>query len=97
MVDEALTSMFSKYIDFANIFSKDLAAKLLQYIRINNHTINLFEDQQLSYKLIYSLKPVELKTLKIYIETNLANNFIKLCKSLAGTYILFVIKPNNSF
>ena len=33
--------------------------------------------------------PVELETLKTYIETNLANGFIKPSKSLAGTPILF--------
>ena len=38
---------------------------------------------------MYSLRPVELETLKAYIETNLANGFIRLSKSPAGAPILF--------
>ena len=44
----------------------------------------------------YSLSLVELKTLKIYIEINLAKGFIWLSKSLMRALILFVQKPNAS-
>ena len=40
--------------------------------------------------------PIELKTLKIYIETILANGFIWSFKSLAKAYILFNKKQNKS-
>ena len=89
IVKEALIKVFAEYSDFADIFYPDLMFKLLKHIGINNHTIKLVNGQQSSYKPIYILAPVELETLKAYIETNLANSFIKLSKSLAGTPFLF--------
>lgn len=71
-------------------------AKLLEYTGINKHVINLINSQQISYKLIYSLSFVELEILKIYIEINLANDFIMPSKSLAGTSILFIKKLNKN-
>ena len=52
--------------------------------------------KQPPYGPIYSLGSVELETLKTYIETNLANGFIRLSKSPADTPILFVCKPDCS-
>ena len=87
---ETPTKVSTKYLDFANIFSPDLAYKLPKHTRINNHAIKLVNSyQQPLYRPIYSLKPVELETLKAYIETNLANRFITLSKSSAGAPILF--------
>ena len=39
---EALTKIFDKYVDFADVFSPDLASKLLG---INNHAIKLVDSQ----------------------------------------------------
>lgn len=39
--DKALIVILSKYTDFVDIFSPNLAAKLSEQIRINNHFINL--------------------------------------------------------
>ena len=86
----------TKYFDFSNVFSLDSAAELLAYGGINNYSINLFQDKQLFYSLIYSLGPVELEMLKIYIKTNLANNFIRHSKLLTNTPILFVQKKYSS-
>ena len=63
---------------------------------MNEHTIKLEESKQPSFGLIYSLGPVELETLKTYIETNLANSFIRPFKSPAGVPILFDRKPDRS-
>lgn len=43
-VDKALISIFFKYANFLNVFSKDLIAKFSKNRKINNHTINLVED-----------------------------------------------------
>ena len=94
---EALTKVPAKYSGFADIFSLDLAFKLLEHTEINDHNIELVNDQQPPYGPISSLETVELKTLKAYIETNLANNFIRLLKSSAGTPILFEQKSDNFF
>lgn len=94
--DKTYTSVPSKYVNFANVFSKKLTAKFLKHNGINNHTINLIESQQPFYKPIYSRKLIELEILKTYIDINLAHNFIKLSKSPANASILFVKKLNNS-
>ena len=86
---EALTKVLAKYLDFADIFLPDLAFELPKHIGINDHAIKLVDGQQPSYGLIYSLEPIELKTLKAYIKTNLANGFIKPSKSSANAPILF--------
>ena len=44
----------------------------------------------------YSLKPVELETLKTYIETNIANGFIRSSKSSIGAPIFFDRKSDRS-
>ena len=45
---------------------------------------------------IYGLSKPELKTLKIYIEENLAKGFIRHSKSPAGSPILFVKKKDGT-
>ena len=42
---EALTKVFNKYVNFADVFSLDLASKLSKYTGINNHTIKLVSGQ----------------------------------------------------
>lgn len=58
------------------MFSKEKALLLLEQINLNEYAIKLEDEKQLSYKLIYSLDPVELETLKTYIETYLKIRFI---------------------
>ena len=43
--DKAPTFILSKYANFANIFFKKLAAKLLEHIRIHKYSINLIKGQ----------------------------------------------------
>lgn len=85
-----------EYLNFTNVFSFNFTAKLSEHSKINNHLINLKQGKQSLYRPIYSLKPMKLKTLKIYIKTNLASNFIRLSKSPAGISIRFVYKKNNN-
>ena len=54
------------------------------------------DDWQPPYGPFYSLGPVELETLKTYIETNLANGFIRSFKSPAKAPFLFDKKPDDS-
>ena len=94
---EAPTKVPAEYSDFADVFSPDLASKLPEHTGINDHAIELVDGcQQPPYGPIYSLGPVELETLKAYIETNLANGFIKPSKSSAGAPILFDRKSDGS-
>ena len=68
----------AKYADFVNVFLKKLAEVLPKYTKINKHAIKLEESKQPPYRPIYSLGPVKLKTLKTYLEKNLANDFIRI-------------------
>lgn len=78
-IDEAFISILFKYADFEKAFFTNLVVKLpMKYIEINNHAIILIESYNPFYRPIYSLKLVELETLETYINTNLANSFIKL-------------------
>ena len=86
-----------EYADYTDVFLPDSTVELSEHIGINNHVIDLIIDKQPLYGPIYSLKPVELKTLKTYIETNLANGFIRPSKSPAATPILFICKKDGSF
>ena len=97
IAEEAPTKVPAKYSDFADVFSPDLASELPEHTGINNHAIELVDGQQPPYGPIYSLGPVELETLKAYIETNLANGFIRPSKSPAGAPILFDWKSDVSF
>ena len=86
----------TKYSDFADVFLEKSANVLLKQTGANEHVIKLEKGKQPPYRPIYSLEPVELNTFKTYIETNLANGFIRASKSPAGALILFVLKPNSS-
>lgn len=96
LILEKLTILV-EYSDFADIFSKEVVAKLLKHSDINNYLINLEPSKQLPYDLTYNLEPVKLKTLKFYFKINLVNSFIWLFKSHVGSHILFIQKSDNSF
>lgn len=53
--------VLSEYAYYANVFLQSLQLSF----EINNYSINLINDQQLSPRSIYSLKLVKLRTLKI--------------------------------
>ena len=96
IAEKTLTKVLTEYLDFADIFSFNLASELPKHIGINNHAIELIDGQQLPHRPIYSLEPLELETLKTYIETNLANRFIRPSKSSVGAPILFNRKLDGS-
>ena len=73
IVKETLTKVFAKYFDFVDVFSLNLASKLHKHTGINDYTIKLVDGKQSFYRPIYSLGPVGLETLKVYMKTNLAN------------------------
>ena len=73
--------ILDEYSDFANVFSKKKALVLLEQTELNEHAIELEGDKQLPYGQIYSLGPVELETLKAFIEIHLKTGFIWPSKS----------------
>ena len=88
--------MLTEYLDFADVFLEKLANVHPKQTGVNEHAIELEKGKQPLHRPIYSLRPVELKTFKTYIETNLANGFIRTSKLPADALILFVRKPNSS-
>lgn len=50
-----------------------------------------------NYKFIYCLKPVEFKTLKIYIKNNQVNDFNEASKFSAKVSIILVQNSNRNF
>ena len=96
IAEEAPTKASAKYSNFADVFFLDLASELPEHTGINNHAIKLVDGQQPLYGSIYNLGPVELKTLKAYIEINLANGLIRPSMSPTGAPILFDRKSDGS-
>lgn len=89
-INMASTTILSQYPDFADIYSPNLIAEFLEHTRINNYIIEFINGKKSPYRLIYSLGPIELETLKIYIESNLANGFIRSSKFLASIPIFYI-------
>ena len=87
LFDEAFIEALAEYFNYSNVFLAENVTKLLKNSKINEHAIELKKDKQLFFGLIYSLGPVELKMLKTYIKTNLANRFIRSSKSPVGVPI----------
>lgn len=85
-----------KYSDFTDVFLKKSTKVLVKQTKVNQNTIKLEKSKQPSYRPIYNLRLIELKILKIYIKTNLANSFIKSLKLLAKALILIVSKLYNN-
>lgn len=93
-VEEAPVAVPSEYSDLANVFSKDSVAELPDHTGIDGRAIDLEEGKQPPYRPIHSLGPVELETLKTYIDTNLASGLIRPPKPHGGAPILFVRKTD---
>jgi len=79
------------YSEFVDVFSKAKAETLAPHRSID-HAIDLEPGFKLPYGRIYNLSEFELRTLKAYIETNLANGFIQRSSSSAAAPILFAKK-----
>ena len=96
LFNKALTKVLAEYFNYNNIFLAENVVKLQKKTEINEHIIKLEEGKQPLFGPIYSLGPVELETLKIYIKTNLASDFIRLSKSSTKAPIFFDRKPNRN-
>ena len=94
--DEAPIKVPYKYGDYADVFSFDLAIELPENSGINESAIKLQDGKQPPYGPIYSLKPMELETLKTYIKTHLKTGFIQPSQSLTSALIPFNKKPDSS-
>ena len=69
-------NILTKYSYFFKIFLKEKVLILLKIAKLNQHTIEFQKNEQSFYKQIDNLSPLELKTLKTYIKTNLPKSFV---------------------
>ena len=97
LFNKSSTEILAEYSNYGNIFPTKNIVELSKYTRINNHIIKLEKNKQLYLSPIYSQRLVKLETLKIYINTNLANGFIRHFKFFVEASILFDWKSNRSF
>lgn len=74
--NKAPVKVFKEISEYANIFFAKVAAKLVEYIEINNYSTNVNNDKKSPYRSIYSQGPMELKMLKTYIKINFKNILI---------------------
>lgn len=65
-----------EYLNYSDVFLIQKALVLPEQTKLNEYVIELEEDKQLFYRLIYSLELVKLKILKTDIETHLKTWFI---------------------
>ncbi|KAJ1037064.1 hypothetical protein NDA10_004015 [Ustilago hordei] len=84
-----------EYHQYLDVFSRVKADKLSPH-RTYDHQIPLEEGKSPPFGPIYSLSEHELKTLREYLEENLAKGFISPSDSLAASPILFVKKKDGS-
>jgi hypothetical protein len=82
-----------KYKDYVDGFCKDRAATLAPQRPID-HAIDLEPGFNIPYGRIYNLSEVELNTHQAYIETNLANGFIKRSSSPTAAPIVCAKKKD---
>ena len=88
--------VLAKYLNFASILLEKLINVFSKQTKVNKQAIKFEKGKYPSYRLIYSLGPIEFKTPKTYIKTNLANGFIWASKLPVGALILFTCKPDGS-
>ena len=96
LFDKASIEVSTEYSDYSNIFSAENTAELSKNTGMNNYAIKLEKGKQSLFGPIYSLRPVELETLKTYIQINPANGFIWSSKSPIRAPIFFNKKLDRS-
>lgn len=89
--------MPAKFSNYNHVFSFDLAIKLPENLRMNQHAMEQIDKKQLLYGPSYSFSLMGLEILKIYIETHLKMGFIWPFESHIGALILFNKKHDGSF
>ncbi len=85
--------IFEKYKNFANVFDKINANKLLKHDS-QDHVINT-KNKMSSFESVYNLSMIEFELLREYLDEFLTKEFIVFFSSFAKTSILFVKKSKN--
>ena len=51
-IEKLFKNILARYLDFANMFSREFVVKLLEYLSISKYAMNFEENKQLPYKSI---------------------------------------------
>ncbi len=96
-LDESLEEPTSlkAYRDLANVFLPSNANSIPSH-RDENHAIELEPRKTPPCGPLYHLSEYQLKTLREYLDENLANGFIRPSKSFSGAPVLFTPKPDGT-
>ncbi len=96
-LDESLEepTLPKAYRDLADVFSPSNANSLPTH-RDEDHAIELEPGKTPPFGPLYNLSEYQLKTLREYINENLANEFIRPSKSSTGAPVLFTSKPDGA-
>ena len=89
-----LSTVPEEYHDFTDVFSKAKASVLAPH-REYNLKIELEEGANLPPGRLYSLSPVELETLRAFIDKNLRFGFIRPTSSSHAAPVLFIKKDSS--
>ena len=88
-------TILKAYRVIANVFSPSNTNSLPPH-RDEDHAIELEPGKTPPFGPLYNLSEYQLKTLREYIDENLANGFIRPSKSSAGAPVLFTPKPDGT-
>ncbi len=83
------------YRDLANVFSPFNANSLPPH-QDEDHAIELEPKKTPRFGPLYNLSEYQLKTVREYIDKNLANRYIPSSKSSVGAPVLFTPKPDGT-
>jgi len=84
-----------EYHKFADLFSKKKADELPPH-QPYDHTVPLESGKVPPFGPIYKLSPVELETVRMYVEENLSKGFIRHSQSSCGAPIVFAKKKDGT-
>ena len=94
--DEILAKLLIEYYDYADVFDRTKADKLLSH-RLYNYKLEFIDDYNkigLSKSRIYSIFGYKLEQVKKYLDKHLKKRFIVLSYILFVSSVLFAEKPN---
>ena len=95
LVSKTSASVQKEIKKFTDVFSEEGAASLPRDARVQ-HRIEIEPGKQVPYGPIYALSQNELRILREYLETSMANGRIRPSLSPAGAPILFVPKSDGT-
>jgi len=93
--DSVRSRIPKEYHDYFYLFDK-ASADVLPPHRVYDHRIPLKKDFIPPFGPLYSMSPVELRTLREWLDENLKKGFIRPSSSPAASPVLFVKKKNGS-